>query len=48
MTEHGIYGKFDVQKTVEEILYRLRTERPWRDLPSFFGLWNSIYQQFKR
>lgn len=48
MTEHGIYNKFAVRKTVEGILYRLRTGCPWRDLPSFFGLWNSIYQQFNR
>ena len=48
MTEHGIYDKFDIRKTVEGILYRMRTGCPWRDLPSFFGLWNSVYQQFNR
>ncbi len=26
MTEHGIYDKFDVRKTIEEILYRLRKD----------------------
>jgi transposase len=48
MSEHGIYDKSELRKTVEGILYRLRTGCPWRDLPSFFGLWNSIYQQFNR
>ena len=31
-----------------ETAYRMRTGLPWRDLPSFFGLWISIYQQFNR
>jgi len=35
MTEHRIYDKFDVRKTVEGILYRMRTGCAWRDLPSF-------------
>lgn len=40
--------KPQLRKTVEGILHRLRTGSPWRDLPSFFGLWGSIYQQFNR
>lgn len=48
MREHGIYDKPNLRKTVEGILYRMRTGLPWRDLPSFFGLWISIYQQFNR
>ena len=48
MREHRIYEKPNMRKTVEGILYRLRTGCPWRDLPSFFGFWNSIYQQFNR
>jgi len=48
MREHGIYDKPSLRKTVEGILYRMRTGLPWRDLPSFFGLWISIYQQFNR
>ena len=48
MSEHGIYDKPNLRKTVEGILYRMRTGLPWRDLPSFFGLWISIYQQFNR
>jgi transposase len=48
MREHRIYDKPSLRKTVEGILYRMRTGLPWRDLPSFFGLWISIYQQFNR
>jgi transposase len=48
MREHGIYDKPNLRKTVEGILYRMRTGLPWRDLPSYFGVWISIYQQFNR
>jgi transposase len=48
MHQHGIYYKPGLRKTVEGILYRMRTGLPWRDLPSFFGAWISIYQQFNR
>jgi transposase len=48
MLEHGIYDKLHLRKTVEGILYRMRTGLPWRDLPSIFGKWISIYQQFNR
>lgn len=30
------------------MLYRMRVGCPWRDLPSKFGFWNSVYQQFNR
>ncbi len=46
MKEQGIYDKPHLRKTVEGILYRMRTGVPWRDLPSFFGIWISIYQPF--
>ena len=48
MLQHEIYDKPKLRKTVEGILYRMRTGLPWRDLPSFFGVWISIYQQFNR
>jgi transposase len=48
MKEHGIYHKPHLRRTVEGILYRMRTGLPWRDLPSFFGSWISVYQQFNR
>jgi len=48
MRQHGIYDKPNLRKIVEGILYRMRVGCPWRDLPSVFGFWNSIYQQFNR
>ena len=30
------------------MFYRMRVGCPWRDLPSIFGLWNSIYKKFNR
>ena len=48
MLDQGIYNKLYFRKTVEGILYRMRTGCPWRDLPRFFGKWNSVYRQFNR
>lgn len=48
MLEQGFYNKRQCRKTVEGILYRLRTGCPWRDLPPYFGRWNSVYRQFNR
>ncbi len=46
MLEVGIYDKSDLRSTIEGILYRLRVGCPWRDLPEYFGKWNSIYKRF--
>ena len=32
----------------EAVLLRVRTGAPWRDLPSDFGSWNSVFQRFRR
>ena len=44
----GIYQTKNLRMTIEEILYKLRTGCPWRDVPSAFGQWNSIFRCFNR
>jgi len=48
LRQHGIYDKPKLRMMVEGVLYRMRVGCPWRDLPSKFGLWNSIYKKFNR
>jgi transposase len=48
MCQHGVYDKPTLRMMVEGMLYRMRVGCPWRDLPSIFGLWNSIFQKFNR
>ena len=48
MLQHRIYDKSNLRMIVEAMLYRMRVGCPWRDLPSEFGAWNSIYQKFNR
>ena len=38
----------DNRKTIEGILWIIRTGAPWRDLPSDFGKWGTVYQGFRR
>ncbi len=38
----------DTRLFLEAVLWRVRTGSPWRDLPSAFGNWNSIFQRFRR
>jgi len=46
MRQNGVYFKPKLRLTVEAIFYRMRVGCPWRDLPSKFGKWNSIYKKF--
>ena len=48
MLQNGIYDKPDLRRMVEWMLHRMRVGCPWRDLPTEFGCWNSIYQKFNR
>lgn len=38
----------DHRRTLDGILWIVRTGAPWRDLPAELGEWNSVYQQFRR
>jgi len=33
---------------VDGVLWIARTGAPWRDLPTRYGAWNSVYQRFNR
>lgn len=41
-----VYNKYEHRMTFEGILYRMRTDRPWRDIPKAFGEWNTIFRRF--
>ena len=42
----GRSGK-DNRRFVEAVLWIARTGSPWRDLPSSFGHWNSVFTRFR-
>lgn len=44
----GAPPTLDDREFLEAMLYLNRTGLPWRDLPSCFGNWNSVYQRFRR
>ncbi|HIF9456475.1 TPA: IS5 family transposase [Photobacterium damselae] len=41
-----VYDKAEHRMTFEGILYRMRTGIPWRDLPTQFGGWSTVYRRF--
>jgi transposase len=41
-----IYDKPNLRNNIEGILYKLRAGCTWRDVPGYFGKWNSLYKNF--
>jgi transposase len=35
------------RRFIEAILWIVRTGSPWRDLPTVFGNWNTIYKRYR-
>ena len=46
-TDRGRAGS-DNRITIEGILWIVRMGSPWRDLPTEFGKWGTVYQRFNR
>lgn len=46
-TDRGVTAA-DNRLFLEAVFWRVRTGAPWRDLPSTFGNWNSVFQRFRR
>jgi len=46
-TDCGVTAS-DNRLFLEAVLWRVRTESPWRDLPVAFGKSNSVFQRFRR
>ena len=38
----------DHRRTLDGILWILKTGAPWRDLPEHFGSWSTVYKRFNR
>ena len=37
----------DNRRFLEAVLWIARTGSPWRDLPVFFGHWNSVFKRYR-
>ena len=47
VSDSGVTAKSN-RLFLEAVLWRARTGAPWRDLPPFFGNWNSQFRRFRR
>jgi len=36
------------RRVLDGVFWIMRTGAQWRDLPDYFGEWNSVYQQYRR
>ena len=45
-TDPGRSGS-DNRRFVEAVLWIVRTGSPWRDLPVFFGNWNTVFKRYR-
>ncbi|WP_148259246.1 IS5 family transposase [Polymorphum gilvum] len=45
-TDPGRSGS-DNRRFVEAVLWIVRTGSPWRDLPAFFGNWNTVFKRYR-
>ena len=45
-TDPGRSGS-DNRRFVEAVLWIARTGSPWRDLPAFFGNWNTVLKRYR-
>jgi transposase len=47
VSDAGVTAK-DNRLFLEAVLWKVRVGGPWRDLPSGFGDWNSVFRRFRR
>ena len=45
--DRGVTAK-DNRLFLEAVLWKVRVGAPWRDLPTGFGEWNSVFRRFRR
>ena len=38
----------DNRRSLEGILWTVRSGAPWRDLPEYFGKWSTVWKRFRR